>query len=657
MTIFTNIHHQAHLRLQQSASIASPGSSFLDDPISLLPSSLMFDQDEFGAESVTGSHISSVTTPATSAVSNANTITSIATIASTMTLNKFVPSALDGHQENRASSGTTSVPAAPDDASSQLSVMTSLSSVSSKKDNESPTLTPSIKASDEIGVTSAPKEGATGHHIQSLPSPSRGEGGDQGENDEEETSDGKSKGLDMKNEDVSGHQKENDMDLRIVREIQSSKLRVDNRKLTKEYFDRLTCEAKTLCADISPRPDEFRRQDGLFERLRQIVDNIFPANGFCLANADMDLCVSMPDTTKQSPAQSVEKLGHVLKQAGMKDVKMLTRARVPIVKMRDPVSGIRCDIGFQNTLAIYNTRLLKTYSSIDPRFRDLVFIVKYWSKRRNINEPYQRTLSSYCYVLMIIHLLQIRGVLPCLQTLYPPQNASNDNDRSSRLEKSGVEKSGASSPSKGDKGGRRQPLEAVFRGNEENTVTDDESRKEDARKHDETGGVGSTPSTNGTPFIDVDGFNVYFFDDLENLHHYWKPNNNESLGELLVAFFTYYSAQFPFVHGVASIRLGKVLSKEEKGWTKERQQELNRSSSVKDRFWLCVEDPFETTHNIGRPVDKETLYEIRGEFIRASKLLCAGSNTNRGEKVIAKVCERPPAAGKKSAGQNGTKKR
>jgi len=39
---------------------------------------------------------------------------------------------------------------------------------------------------------------------------------------------------------------------------------------------------------------------------------------------------------------------------------------------------------------------------------------------------------------------------------------------------------------------------------------------------------------------------------------------------------------------------------------------------------IKVEDPFEISHNVGRPVDKETLFDIRGEFIRASKILSAG---------------------------------
>ncbi|KAJ3031179.1 UNVERIFIED_CONTAM: hypothetical protein HDU68_006050 [Siphonaria sp. JEL0065] len=391
-------------------------------------------------------------------------------------------------------------------------------------------------------------------------------------------------------------------DLRIVKEIQTSKLRVDESKLTTEYFDQLTRESAGLCELICPQPDERMRQNIALGTVVDIVQRSFPdatlhhfgstALGFSLSNADMDLSISLNDQyQKLSIPQLVEKLGAVMKNAGMRDVKMLSRARVPIVKIRDPITfvlrlpdsslfktrlkyrGIRCEIGFQSNLVLYNTRLLNAYSKIDIRFRELVFVVKYWSKQRNINEPHFGTLSSYCFVLMVIHFLQIRGVLPCLQKIAPDGTlVSNGNDVTVKL---------------------------------------------------------------------VEDYNVHFYEDVNALvsDGLWTCANTESVGELLVAFFKYYSAEFPYVHGIASVRIGGVLSKDDKGWTKDKQQELNRSGAVKDRFWLCVEDPFEISNNVGRPVDKETLFEVRGEFIRASKILCAGAID---ENTLTKVCEKAP---------------
>ncbi len=75
----------------------------------------------------------------------------------------------------------------------------------------------------------------------------------------------------------------------------------------------------------------------------------------------------------------------------------LTHARVPIVKFTDPVTRISCDI-------CVNSKLLHDYSQVDPRLRQLAFLVKHWAKCRQVNETYRGTLSSYAYVFLPISL-------------------------------------------------------------------------------------------------------------------------------------------------------------------------------------------------------------------------------------------------------------
>lgn len=58
-------------------------------------------------------------------------------------------------------------------------------------------------------------------------------------------------------------------------------------------------------------------------------------------------------------------------------VKMLPKARIPIIKLSLAPShgqpfGLSCDIGFENRLALENTRLLLTYAMVDPRMRTMV---------------------------------------------------------------------------------------------------------------------------------------------------------------------------------------------------------------------------------------------------------------------------------------------
>ena len=90
--------------------------------------------------------------------------------------------------------------------------------------------------------------------------------------------------------------------------------------------------------------------------------------------------------------------------------------------------GIQSDINFSNPLALHNTQLLRCYSICDLRVRPMVLFVKTWAKRRKINSSYSGTLSSYGYVLMILHyLVNIvqPPVCPNLQLCYrPPPGAT-----------------------------------------------------------------------------------------------------------------------------------------------------------------------------------------------------------------------------------------
>ncbi|KAG2092538.1 hypothetical protein BD769DRAFT_1679021 [Suillus cothurnatus] len=79
-----------------------------------------------------------------------------------------------------------------------------------------------------------------------------------------------------------------------------------------------------------------------------------------------------------SATDMVTMLGDLLERETKFHVKPLPHARIPIVKLSlDPSPGlphgITCDIGFENRLALENTRLLMCYAMIDPtRVRTLV---------------------------------------------------------------------------------------------------------------------------------------------------------------------------------------------------------------------------------------------------------------------------------------------
>ena len=82
---------------------------------------------------------------------------------------------------------------------------------------------------------------------------------------------------------------------------------------------------------------------------------------------------------------------------------------------------------------------------------------------------------------------------------------------------------------------------------------------------------------------------------LESLGFGRNAKNRAGIAELLASFFRAFAHDFTFRDSVVSIREGRLLTKEEKEWT-------SKNNSRTDRFWWCIEDPFELDHDLGSVV-------------------------------------------------------
>ncbi|GER57476.1 poly(A) polymerase cid [Striga asiatica] len=319
---------------------------------------------------------------------------------------------------------------------------------------------------------------------------------------------------------------------------------VKSRATCRNDIHRLNAPLLTVFESLIPPDEEKIKQKQLLTVLEKLVGKEWPearlhlygscANSFGFSKSDIDICLQM-DLGDKDKAEVLLKLAETLQSGNLQNVQALTRARVPVVKLMDPATGISCDICINNVLAVVNTKLLHDYARIDVRLRQLAFIVKHWAKSRGVNETYQGTLSSYAYVLMCIHFLQQRrpAILPCLQGM----------------------------------------------------VT--------------------------TYFATVENVECAYFDQVEKLQNFGS-HNGESIAQLVWAFFHYWAYCHDYANDVISVRTGSTLSKRSKDWTKRVGN---------DRHLICIEDPFEVSHDLGRVVDKHSIRVIREEFERAAEIM------------------------------------
>lgn len=163
--------------------------------------------------------------------------------------------------------------------------------------------------------------------------------------------------------------------------------------------DALSRDMVGMYATIAPPQEDWYQRQQVVSLVTSLVDGIWKgarvemfgssASGLHKRGADLDLCLLPPRQPHiNAQRRMVENLGAALKRRGMMEVLPLPNARVPIVKFVDRASRLKCDVCINNILALYNTRLLAAYCSIDARVKLLVMTIKMWASNRNINEPY-----------------------------------------------------------------------------------------------------------------------------------------------------------------------------------------------------------------------------------------------------------------------------
>lgn len=299
--------------------------------------------------------------------------------------------------------------------------------------------------------------------------------------------------------------------------------------------------------------------------------------------------------------------------------------------------GVQCDINFSAQLGLQNTHLLRCYSLTDPRVRPLVLFVKHWAKVRGINTPYRGTLSSYGYVLMVLHyLINVARpfVCPNLQILAPPVPPDLTPEQ----------------------------IEAT---------------------------------------VQCKGKNVRFWRDAEQIANAAQQGalsqNQDSIGLLLRGFFEYYAQNntisaghmrgFDWGRDVISIRThGGIMAKYQKGWTgaktvfevrgidkpppAEPMVAMGQAASqanvtsqplpspdvttasksfqergkpevkeVRHRYLFAIEDPFELDHNVARTVTHNGIVSIRDEFRRAWRIIRNAGKGHQHEDLLQDISQ------------------
>ncbi len=171
----------------------------------------------------------------------------------------------------------------------------------------------------------------------------------------------------------------------------------------KEEF-RITADMRALYERLLPTDESEVRRRKLVEKLGKLLKDRWPGqqinvsvfgstgNRLGTSDSDVDICI----TTDCKEIELVCSIADLLARNGMERVVCVSSAKVPIVKVWDPDLQVACDMNVNNPIALQNTELIRSYVAIDERFRPLAMIVKYWAKRRILNDAGQWIVVCPC---------------------------------------------------------------------------------------------------------------------------------------------------------------------------------------------------------------------------------------------------------------------
>ncbi|KAF2751585.1 hypothetical protein M011DRAFT_455560 [Sporormia fimetaria CBS 119925] len=191
---------------------------------------------------------------------------------------------------------------------------------------------------------------------------------------------------------------------------------------------KLSGDMRELYDRLLPSAESARRREAFVRKLEHILHTEWPGNEFKVhvfgssgnmlytSDSDVDICIQTP----MKRLEEMHMLAEALEKHGMQKVICIPQAKVRIVKVWDPELELASDMNVNNTLALENTRMIKTYVQIDDRVRPLAMILKYWTRQRILNDAGTGgTISSYTWICMILNFLQTRDppILPSLHKL------------------------------------------------------------------------------------------------------------------------------------------------------------------------------------------------------------------------------------------------
>jgi len=195
---------------------------------------------------------------------------------------------------------------------------------------------------------------------------------------------------------------------------------------------------EALVDNMEPSEKEVKDKAAVLRSLTRVLSNRFPEveltpygsseSSLAFSGSDLDIFVWLGDEEEESLGgyfDEVEYGKSITKQVAQllsghpskryKGARAIL-ASTPIVRVRDAITKVCCDLNMRNRMGVLNTGYIRFCADFDDRARDLMMVVKAFCKRHQLTEGSDH-LNNYSLVLMVIFYLQTQFILHPLYQL------------------------------------------------------------------------------------------------------------------------------------------------------------------------------------------------------------------------------------------------
>jgi non-canonical poly(A) RNA polymerase PAPD5/7 len=144
-------------------------------------------------------------------------------------------------------------------------------------------------------------------------------------------------------------------------------------------------------------------------------------SGLYLPTGDMDLAFcsrafvngGLPRPPSESQLRALVKVFRKSPLAVNKHIEPVLKARVPLIKYVDNVTGLKIDISFENNSGLIAVNTFKKWREQWPVMPVLVTIIKQYLLMRGLNEPVNGGIGGFSVICMVVSMLQM---MPAVQS-------------------------------------------------------------------------------------------------------------------------------------------------------------------------------------------------------------------------------------------------